>query len=189
MMTTARFFSFGARLSLMFFLLPHFFSGDGWFQHGLTGDALKEFGVSQAEEEKKMVIVVPGNVAWTDTGLDVHAGQEISFQATGRITLQVGNPDADCGPAGYNIQTVQQPIQGENLGALLGKVVLSVAVIIDEETKEERKQEVAQIFFIGAERKVTMPAAGRLFLGINENVIGDNGGQFVVTIATKDGGR
>ncbi len=136
-------------------------------------------------EERTLVISVPGNTDWTDTGLDVREGQEIYFYANGRITLQVGNPDADCGPAGYNLRTVQQPLQDQNLGALIGKVVISVNVVVDKETGEEKKEEVARVFFIGAEGRVEMPASGRLFLGINENVVGDNAGRFGVTLIIK----
>ncbi len=137
-------------------------------------------------EEKTSVISVRGNVAWTDAGLDVKAGQEIYFRATGKISLQVGNPYADCGPAGYNLRTVQQPLPEQNLGALIGKVVISVNVVVDKDTGEERIEEVADTFFIGAEGKIEMPAAGRLFLGINEDVVGDNAGEFLVSVVTKD---
>lgn len=150
-----------------------------------SGHAFPAVLSGETQEEKTRVVAVPGNSPWTDTGLDVRAGQEVFFRATGKITLQVGHPDADCSPAGYNLQTVQQPLRGENLGALIGKVVISVKVTVDEETGEEKREEVAEIFFIGDEKLVEMPAAGRLFLGINEDVTGDNGGQFLVTITTK----
>ncbi len=134
-------------------------------------------------ELKNIEVVVPGNVSWTDTGLDVEAGQEVSFRARGKITLQVGNPQADCGPAGYDLKTVQQPLSENNLGSLIGKVVISVTTKVDEETGEEKREEVSRLFFIGTENKVELPASGRLFLGINENVIGDNAGEFRVEIA------
>jgi hypothetical protein len=137
-------------------------------------------------EFKTVEVVVPGNVPWTDTGLDVAAGQEVSFRARGKITLQVGNPQADCGPGGYDLKTVQQPLAENNLGSLIGKVVISVTVTVDEETGEEKKEEVSRLFFIGAENKVQLPASGRLFLGINEDVIGDNAGEFRVTIVIGD---
>ena len=35
---------------------------------------------------------VPGNIDWTDSGLDVVEGQELRFQASGGISLQEGNP-------------------------------------------------------------------------------------------------
>jgi len=133
-------------------------------------------------EFKTVEVAVPGNVAWTDTGLDVVAGQEVSFRARGNITLQVGNPQADCGPGGYDLKTVQQPLPEHNLGSLIGKVVISATVKVDEETGEEKKEEVSWLFFIGTENKVQLPASGRLFLGINENVSGDNAGEFRVTL-------
>lgn len=137
-------------------------------------------------EFKTVEVVVPGNVPWTDTGLDVSAGQEVSFRARGNVTLQVGNPQADCGPGGYGLKTVQQPLPENNLGSLIGKVVISVTVEVDEETGEEKREEVSRLFFIGSENNVQLPASGRLFLGINENVIGDNAGEFRVTLLMVD---
>ena len=124
-----------------------------------------------------------------DTGLDVEAGQEILFKAAGKISLQRGNPEAECGPEGYDLQTVRQPISEVNLGALIGKVVILAAVAVDEKTGEEKKEEVAKLFFVGSGNRVEMPAKGRLYLGINENVVGDNAGEFKVTVtaATKAG--
>lgn len=131
-----------------------------------------------------MVIVVPGNLPWTDTGLEVAAGQELVFGAQGKISLQKGNPEAECGPDGYDLQTIQQPLPEKNLGALIGKVVISVTVTVDEKTGEEKRQEAAPAFFIGLENLVEMLARGRLYLGINENVTGDNAGEFKVTVAS-----
>lgn len=129
-------------------------------------------------------VVVMGNVAWTDTGIDVVQGQELSFEAEGRFSLQKGNPQAECGPEGYDLRTVQQPLTERNLGALIGKVVVAVTVIKDEKTGEEKTEEVAELFFIGAKNRVAMPTKGRLFLGINELIVGDNAGEFTVLIET-----
>lgn len=140
-------------------------------------------GLLPAAEETRMV-VVPGNAAWTDTGIEVIQGQRIEFSAEGTISLQKGNPQADCGPDGYDLRTVQQPLTEQNLGALIGKVVIAVTVIKDEKTGQERTDEAAEFFYIGARSQVDMPAKGRLFLGINELVIGDNAGEFTVTVVT-----
>lgn len=137
-----------------------------------------------AGEETRTVVVL-GNIAWTDAGIDVVQGQEVSFEAAGRISLQKGNPQAECGPDGYDLMTVQQPLTERNLGALIGKVVVAVTVIKDEKTGEERTEEVFELFFIGARNKVAMPTAGRLFLGINELVVGDNAGEFIVLVHTE----
>jgi hypothetical protein len=138
--------------------------------------------------QARAVVVVPGNAAWTDTGLEVSAGEAISFEAEGQITLQRGNPEAECGPDGYDLQTLQQPLTGRNLGSLIGKVVIAVTITVKEKTKEERQEETAEFFYVGSKSRVEMPAKGRLFLGINENVIGDNGGEFRVTISAPPAG-
>jgi len=137
-----------------------------------------------ASATETRTIVIPGNAAWTDTGIEVVQGQEISFEAAGKISLQKGNPQADCGPEGYDLRTVQQPLSDRNLGALIGKVVIAVTVIKDPDTGKERTEEAAELFHIGAGCRVAMPAKGRLFLGINELVVGDNAGEFTVAVAT-----
>jgi hypothetical protein len=132
-------------------------------------------------------IHVVGNVAWTDAGIDVVQGQELTFEAEGWLSLQKGNPQAECGPDGYDLRTVQQPLTERNLGALIGKVVVAVTVIKDEKTGEEKTEEVAELFFIGARKRVAMPTTGRLFLGINELIVGDNSGEFAVLVETAPG--
>jgi hypothetical protein len=127
-------------------------------------------------------LTIPSNVLWTDSGYDVEEDQALSFSASGGISLQVGNPMAYCGPDGYDLKTVQQPLQNKNIGALIGKVVLLISIEVDEETGEETRNEMVEIFHIGSERIVSMPISGRLFLGVNENVAEDNSGQFTVDV-------
>jgi hypothetical protein len=149
----------------------------------LRGPAVGGHAHGGTAQAKSMVIVVRGNEAWTDTGLDVSAGEEVSFEAEGRISLQKGNPEAECGPEGYDLLTIRQPVPGRNLGALIGKVVIALTVTVDEKTKQEKRDEVAELFYVGTKNIVSMPAKGRLFLGINETVIGDNAGEFRVTVS------
>jgi len=127
-------------------------------------------------------INVLGHENWTDTGLGVMKGQEVYFRATGGISLQKGNPMAYCDPDGYDYRGIQQPISNKNVGALIGKVVHLLSIEIDEETGEEIRNEIEEIFYVGRENKVVIPLSGRLFLGINEDVVGDNSGQFKVEI-------
>jgi len=150
---------------------------------GLVQWAVPRAGTAGPENEKTIIIVVPGHIPWTDTGIDVSSGEEVLFSARGQISLQKGNPESECGPDGYDIETVQQPLPGKNLGALIGKVVIAVIETVDEKTKLERRDEIVEVFFLGSGGRVEMPARGRLFLGINESVIGDNSGEFTVTIA------
>lgn len=131
-------------------------------------------------------ISVASNVQWTDTGYDVEEDQTLSFSTSGGISLQVGNPMAYCGPDGYDLKTVQQPLQNENIGSLIGKVVLLISIEVDEETGEETRNEMVEIFHVGSEKIVPMPISGRLFLGVNENVAEDNSGQYTVDIRLMD---
>jgi hypothetical protein len=140
-------------------------------------------GLLSAADEIR-TIVVSGNAAWTDTGIEVIQGQEVEFAAEGTLSLQKGNPQADCGPDGYDLRTLQQPLTDRNLGALIGKVVIGITVIKDAKTGQEKTEEAAEFFYIGARSRVEMPTKGRLFLGINEIVIGDNAGEFTVTVVT-----
>jgi hypothetical protein len=130
-------------------------------------------------------IVVPGNAGWVDTGIDVEEGLEFVFIGEGKISLQKGNPEAECGPEGYDIQGIQQPLPEFNLGCLAGRVAQLLAVRTDEKTGEEIRDELVRFFYIGREQTVAMPVQGRLYIGVNENVVKDNDGQFSVEIYRK----
>jgi hypothetical protein len=168
--------------SLFFFLASSCSSAEG--------SVLPEQEVATKEQEEgpdlewKEVsrIVILGNVDWTDTGLEVKEDQDIYFSAQKQISLQRGNPMAWCGPDGMDRKTMQQPISDRNIGALIGKVVWLISIEVDEETGEEIRHEIIEKFYIGSGDQVRMPISGRLFLGVNENVVGDNSGEFEVII-------
>lgn len=124
---------------------------------------------------------LPANQHWLDTGFDVRAGDEFIFQSEGVISLQLGNPVAfPCGPEGLDLPTIQQPLKDSRIGALIGRVLLVVAVEVDEETGEETRTEIERFFYIGRGGLVMIPQDGQLFLGVNELVVADNSGEFRV---------
>jgi len=139
-----------------------------------------EKSYADIKNKRMLKISVLANTHWTDTGIDVVDGQEVYFKASGGISLQKGNPMAYCGPDGYNLKTVQQPIKDKNIGALIGKVVMLISIDVDEETGEEIRNELVKEFYIGSENSVEIPIGGRIFLGVNENVVEDNSGEFRV---------
>ena len=142
------------------------------------------FDIPYPGRQTGLEVSVMSHVDWTDTGLDVVEGQEIIFRAVGQISLQKGNPVTFCGPDGYNYQSLQQPIQNENIGALIGKVYFLISVEVDEETGEEIRNEKEELFYIGSSKRIVAPMDGRLYLGINENLVVDNDGVFHVLIYT-----
>ncbi len=157
----------------------------GWFIL-LAGLALAA-SVPPPQDVLVKTLAVSAASGWVDTGLEVEAGQEWVFRASGVITLQTGNPDAACGPAGIDVRSMQQPVLGHNLGALVGKVSYLIGTRKDEESGEEIRDEIVRVFFIGAEMACSMPLTGRLSLGVNENVVKDNTGEFTVTIWLRQG--
>lgn len=133
----------------------------------------------------EMKVVVPAAGGWQDTGIDVGPGEELLFAASGEINLQKGNPEAVCGPAGLDLITVEQPVPNANLGALIGRIAQLVASRIDEDSGLEVRDEVFVLFPIGAEGRAAVPFKGRLYLGVNENVLKDNAGEFAVLVTRR----
>ncbi len=140
------------------------------------------FSAFGLQEKATFIVAVPAQVAWTDTGLEVQAGEVLVIRASGTISLQVGNPDGFCGPDGLDLKTPQQPLPEERLGSLIGKVALLLRTEIDPETKEVIRYEEVRLFLVGKESEISMPISGRLYLGPNENVVEDNSGEFLVAI-------
>jgi hypothetical protein len=130
-------------------------------------------------------VAVAADAGWTDTGIDVAAGDTIVFAASGEINLQKGNPEAVCGPAGVDLITVDQPVPNANLGALIGKLAQTVARRVDEDSGVETVDEIFVLFVVGTEGTFTAPFKGRIYLGVNENVLKDNAGAFSVVITRR----
>jgi hypothetical protein len=108
---------------------------------------------------------VSANVAWNDSGIDVRAGQTIYFESTGQVRWGRDRRD---GPAGERNSPANpnRPMGNRNAAALIGKIG----------TGNDH-------FFIGDETgPVRMRSAGRLYLGINDDVLTDNSGNFRVVV-------
>jgi hypothetical protein len=107
--------------------------------------------------------MVSANTAWTDSGVDVRAGQTVYFEATGQIRWGKDRRD---GPAGErnSPDNPNRPMGNRNAAALIGKIG-------------------NDMFFIGDERgPVRVRSTGRLYLGVNDDVLTDNSGNFRVVV-------
>jgi hypothetical protein len=110
-------------------------------------------------------IAVPGNAAWTPTGLTVRQGDRVTFSATGEVRLSTDSADvANANGSRAGRKVAAAPVPDAAAGALVARVGNSPA------------------FPIGESQTVTMPANGQLFLGINDDHVGDNQGGFRVTV-------
>ena len=111
-------------------------------------------------------VVVPGNVQWTNTGIAVRRGQRLRFEPTGEVRLSF-NGDDMAKPAGSATfrHSDKAPIPSIPVGALMGRVGNGQPFSIGDTT---------QVF--------DMPENGRLFLGVNDDHVADNSGNYVVKV-------
>jgi Ca2+-binding EF-hand superfamily protein len=110
---------------------------------------------------------VPSTQAWTDTGIDVRAGDVIRVNADGMIQLS-DNPNDRANPSGAGRRAPNAPVGTAPAGALLVRIGNSAPV------------------YVGANGTVPRaPVGGRLYLGVNDDHLPDNAGQFraVVDVA------
>ena len=110
-------------------------------------------------------IVVSARQAWTPTGITVRRGDVLTFNTTGEIQLS-GDATDVAGSAGAKSQRYapNSPLPRNFAGALIARVGSG------------------QPFPIGNQTRVTMPANGQLFVGINDDGFEDNVGEFRVEI-------
>ena len=110
-------------------------------------------------------IAVPANQQWTATGLTVRRGEVISFQTSGEVQWSPDAADAASAAGARSQKTVAgAPLPQNFAGALIGRIGNG------------------QPFAIGDQTTVSMPAAGQLFLGINDDNVSDNQGGFRVLV-------
>jgi hypothetical protein len=111
-------------------------------------------------------IVVPANVAWTNTGIKVKLGQWLRFEPSGEIRLSFHGDDvAVAAGAKSGRMSDKAPIPSASLGALIGRVNNGKPFSIGDTTQAFQ-----------------MPANGTLFLSGNDDYVGDNSGNYVVKI-------
>lgn len=107
---------------------------------------------------------VPGNAAWVATPLTVRKGDTVTFNVTGQVQLSTdANDVAQAAGSLTQRRAAGSPLPQNFAGALIARVGNS------------------QPFPIGnVTTPVTMPADGQLYLGINDDEVTDNRGEFVV---------
>jgi hypothetical protein len=121
-------------------------------------------------------VTVPANQPWTSTNLSVRSGDTVNFSASGQIRFtpsanDVAQPSGVGGRGGVFGRRAgsgpNDPLPVAPKGALIGR--------IDE----------GQPFLVGDQRSLRMPASGTLYLGVNDDVVSDNGGEFRVVVTPR----
>jgi hypothetical protein len=111
-------------------------------------------------------IRLPGNTMWVATPFTVRQGDRVAFNATGQIQLS-DNPNDVAHPAGSLTQrhAAGAPLPQNFAGALIAKIGNSEPFPIGNNTAP-----------------IAMPANGQLYLGVNDDEVSDNRGEFIVRI-------
>ena len=115
---------------------------------------------------RERAVSVRANQPWTDTGVELRPGTDIFFEANGEVRWGPG--DRRDGPDGERNSPFNpnRPMPNRPAGALIGRV-----------------GETTDYFFIGTTNEaIRVRGMGRLFLGINDDVLTDNVGTFRVVV-------
>ena len=132
---------------------------------GGGGGGNTDFGGRPSGMRERMVLV-SASTQWSDAGIDVRAGQTIYFEATGEVRWGRDRRD---GPAGErnSPNNPARPMPNRPGAALIGKVGSGSG----------------DAFFIGDDTSaIRVRSSGRLYLGINDDGLQDNSGNFRVTV-------
>ncbi len=121
------------------------------------------------ESSAPVSVVVPGTDQWTDTGIDLSIDDTVLIEAGGEITPSTADVPLH-GPDGvpdrpsarqYNVEGLEEA----NHNSLIGRI-----------------GEDGAPFPVGSQLQSEADTDGRLFLGINDVDVANNGGEFTATI-------
>ena len=111
-------------------------------------------------------VVVPSNVQWTNTGFNVSRGQYLRFEPSGEIRLSTNGEDIGHAAGALSARKADRAtIPTIPVGALIGRIGNGQPFSIGDTTNA-----------------FDMPDNGRLFLGVNDDHVADNSGNYVVKI-------
>jgi hypothetical protein len=109
---------------------------------------------------------VAANQRWTDTGLNVRKGDRVTFRASGQVQLSATASDTATPAGATSGRYPSSPMPRVLAGALIGRVG------------------PVGVFGIGTQTTpLAMPADGRLYLGVNDDDVNDNQGEFTVDVS------
>ncbi|MBY0496978.1 MAG: hypothetical protein K2Y23_22445 [Cyanobacteria bacterium] len=144
-------------------------NGDGILtapEFDVSGGAPGTIGALGSQNVAGETIRVNSQMRWTDTGITVRQGDAINFQSSGQVQLSDNGSDMAGVAGSVSRRTAPDaPISGVYAGALIGRIG------------------AYSPFAIGDQATITAPVSGRLYLGVNDDYLTDNRGEFVVALS------
>jgi hypothetical protein len=121
-----------------------------------------------AASSTSLNVTINGSPKWGDTGMDVKAGDKLHITAKGTVSMGKDTAITANGAQRGWVDTLRPlMVPGAGRGALVGRIGDSDA---------------ATPFLVGADGTVTVPVAGRLYLGINQDPTETPTGKYDVHI-------
>jgi Ca2+-binding EF-hand superfamily protein len=137
---------------------------DGWLTRSEFAATAGEGAQSAGSE---VTVTVDARQRWTDARLDVRAGDVLTFASRGSIQMSNdGNDVASPGGARSGRGAPQAPVNAV-AGALIARIGNGAP------------------FLVGDRTSVNAPGSGRLQLGVNDDHLEDNRGNYQVTVGVQ----
>ncbi len=137
----------------------------GWTGRG-RGRGRDSYQQRSAAPANARSVVVPSNVQWTNTGFNVSRGQYLRFEPSGEIRLSTNGEDIGRPAGAMSARKADRAtIPTIPVGALIGRIGNGQPFSIGDTTNA-----------------FDMPDSGRLFLGVNDDHVADNSGNYVVKV-------
>ena len=117
-------------------------------------------------------VIVRAAERWSSTGVSVRAGDVVRIESAGTVQLSANAADTSSpGGAGSGRRAPSAPMPDHPAGGLIARIGNSRPI------------------FVGADPVVRANASGQLYLGVNDDYLADNRGEFRVKVEVSPRGR
>ena len=143
-------------------------SGNGRYNNGNGRFGNDQNNGRFGNDNDNGLVYVDANQRWTDTGIDIQAGETIVVDAQGSIQLSADANDSAT-PAGSRSgrRAAQAPVRQGPAGGLIGRVGNGTST------------------FLGQRGSMRASTSGRLYLSVNDDYLEDNSGEYRVNITVR----
>jgi len=127
-----------------------------------------------------ITVRVPGNMPWTDAGIDLNAGDSVTITGSGLVAVTVDGRVPPKAPGGfapncaaastfYHRPFGRLPAPALPCWSLVGRIGNNAA------------------FKVGVRTAFRVQSGGRLYLGVNDDSFGDNSGYWTAVVSLQSG--
>ena len=143
-------------------------SDQAFRDHDTNSDGVLSGAEVQGDEPDD--VMVRAAERWTNTGVSVRAGDVVRIESAGKVQLSADAADTSGpGGAGPGRRAPSAPMPDHPAGGLIARIGNS------------------RPFFVGADPMVRANASGQLYLGVNDDYLVDNRGEFRVKVEAPRG--